>query len=335
MSEAAPAHRALDELQRVIVGRREALGVIMATILAGGHVLIEDLPGLGKTMIARSFGAVLGLEVKRIQFTPDLLPADVLGSTVFNAGTSTFEYRPGPIRTNILIADEINRTPPKTQSALLEAMAEGQVSVDGITRPLPSPFLVLATQNPIEHEGTYELPEAQLDRFATRLRLGYSTAGEEKSLLRRRMERTGQAPRARQILDAGAVLGLRDAVDAVTAHDDILEYIVALARATRTHVHVAVGASPRAELDLLQLARAYALLGGRDFVVPEDVKALAATTLSHRITPRPESWVRGITGETIVAEVLGRVPAPRLAGARHTEPADSSPPRLIGSSVAP
>ncbi|WP_146088975.1 AAA family ATPase [Nocardia cyriacigeorgica] len=313
--EAAIIGQAIDEIGRVIVGKQRAVQSIMAAVLAGGHVLIEDLPGLGKTTIARTFATVLGLETTRVQFTPDLLPADLIGATVYNAAAGRFDFRPGPIFTNVLIADEINRTPPKTQSALLEAMAEGQVSTDGVTRPLPSPFLVIATQNPIEHEGTYPLPEAQLDRFAMCIGLGYSTAAQEKALLRQRMGAAGGV-RARQIVDAATVDQLRAATSRVDVDEDILDYIVALVRATRTHVQVEVGASPRAELDLLQVARAQALLRGRDFVVPEDVKAVAPEVVSHRVSPRPEAWMRRIRGQTIVAEVLARTPVPRLRAAR-------------------
>ncbi|WP_433527506.1 AAA family ATPase [Nocardia pseudovaccinii] len=305
------------EVNRVVVGKPQPVRMVLAAIMAGGHVLIDDLPGLGKTLLARSFATVLGLETKRVQFTPDLLPADLMGSAIYNMSTGGFDYRPGPIVTNLLIADEINRTPPKTQSALLEAMAEGQVSIDGTTRALPTPFIVFATENPIEHEGTYALPEAQLDRFAIRLALGYLSAGDEKALLRRRLDLTAHEPVARQVLGAGQLLRLRRAVHAVTVHDDILEYIVALVRATRTHLQVEVGASPRGELDLLQLARAHALLQARDFVMPEDVKALAAAVLAHRITLRPEVWVRRIRGENIVADVLGRTPVPRIGAFAH------------------
>ncbi|WP_063042315.1 AAA family ATPase [Nocardia pseudovaccinii] len=305
------------EVNRVVVGKPQPVRMVLAAIMAGGHVLIDDLPGLGKTLLARSFATVLGLETKRVQFTPDLLPADLMGSAIYNMSTGGFDYRPGPIVTNLLIADEINRTPPKTQSALLEAMAEGQVSIDGTTRALPTPFIVFATENPIEHEGTYALPEAQLDRFAIRIALGYLSAGDEKALLRRRLDLTAHEPVARQVLGAGQLLRLRRAVDAVTVHDDILEYIVALVRATRTHLQVEVGASPRGELDLLQLARAHALLQARDFVMPEDVKTLAAAVLAHRITLRPEVWVRRIRGENIVADVLGRTPVPRIGTFAH------------------
>ncbi|NKY84047.1 AAA family ATPase [Nocardia veterana] len=308
-----PAQRVLDEVDNVVIGKRPIVTAVLTAILAGGHVLVEDLPGLGKTLLAKSFARALGLNVTRVQFTPDMLPADLVGSTIFDARTGNFEYRPGPIFSNIVIADEINRTAPKTQSALLEAMAEGQVSVDGTTRPLPSPFLVLATENPIEHEGTYPLPNAQLDRFAVRLRLGYLTAGEEKSLLRRRVQSTVRDPVAHRVVELPDVLRMRESVDAVIVHDDILEYIVALVRSTRSHIHIEVGASPRAQLDLLQLARAHALLAGRDFVIPDDVKALAVPVLAHRVSLRPEMWLRRIRGETVIEEIVSKVPAPRVS----------------------
>lgn len=308
-----PAQRVLDEVDNVVIGKRPIVTAVLTAILAGGHVLVEDLPGLGKTLLAKSFARALGLNVTRVQFTPDMLPADLVGSTIFDARTGNFEYRPGPIFSNIVIADEINRTAPKTQSALLEAMAEGQVSVDGTTRPLPSPFLVLATENPIEHEATYPLPNAQLDRFAVRLRLGYLTAGEEKSLLRRRVQSTVRDPVAHRVVELPDVLRMRESVDAVIVHDDILEYIVALVRSTRSHIHIEVGASPRAQLDLLQLARAHALLAGRDFVIPDDVKALAVPVLAHRVSLRPEMWLRRIRGETVIEEIVSKVPAPRVS----------------------
>lgn len=308
-----PAQRVLDEVDNVVIGKRPIVTAVLTAILAGGHVLVEDLPGLGKTLLAKSFARALGLNVTRVQFTPDMLSADLVGSTIFDARTGNFEYRPGPIFSNIVIADEINRTAPKTQSALLEAMAEGQVSVDGTTRPLPSPFLVLATENPIEHEATYPLPNAQLDRFAVRLRLGYLTAGEEKSLLRRRVQSTVRDPVAHRVVELPDVLRMRESVDAVIVHDDILEYIVALVRSTRSHIHIEVGASPRAQLDLLQLARAHALLAGRDFVIPDDVKALAVPVLAHRVSLRPEMWLRRIRGETVIEEIVSKVPAPRVS----------------------
>ncbi|KUI43392.1 ATPase [Mycobacterium sp. IS-1590] len=301
----------LDEIGRVVVGKRGALALILTTVLAGGHVLIEDLPGLGKTLIARSFAAALGLEFKRVQFTPDLLPADLLGSTVYDMQSGRFEFRRGPIFTNLLLADEINRTPPKTQAALLEAMAESQVSIDGATHPLPAPFIVLATDNPIEYEGTYPLPEAQLDRFTIRLELRYLSEQEEASMLRRRLDRGSAEPTVAQVVDAHDLVAMRESVEQVTVHDDVLRYVVSLAAATRNHPQIAVGASPRAELDLVQLARARALLQGRDYVVPEDVKSLAVPAVAHRITLRPEMWVRRVRGSDVVDELLRRLPVPR------------------------
>lgn len=301
----------LDEIGRVVVGKRGALALILTTVLAGGHVLIEDLPGLGKTLIARSFAAALGLQFTRVQFTPDLLPADLLGSTVYDMQSGNFEFRRGPIFTNLLLADEINRTPPKTQAALLEAMAESQVSIDGATHALPAPFIVLATDNPIEYEGTYPLPEAQLDRFTIRLELRYLSEQEEASMLRRRIERGSAEPTVAQVVDAHDLVAMRESVEQVTVHDDVLRYVVSLAAATRQHPQIAVGASPRAELDLVQLARARALLQGRDYVVPEDVKTLAIPAIAHRITLRPEMWVRRVRGSDVVDELLRRLPVPR------------------------
>lgn len=303
----------LDEIGRAVVGKRRALTLILTTVLARGHILVEDLPGLGKTLIARSFAAALGLEFTRVQFTPDLLPADLLGSTIYDMQSGRFEFRRGPVFTNLLLGDEINRTPPKTQAALLEAMAERQVSIDGVTHPLPSPFLVLATDNPIEYEGTYPLPEAQLDRFAIRLELKYLSEQEEATMLRRRLDRGSEPPTVRQVVDAHDLLAMQESVELVTVHDDVLQYVVSLATASRQHPQVAVGASPRAELDLVQLARARALLLGRDYVVPEDVKALAVPAMSHRISLRPEMWVRRVQGSDVVEELLRRLPVPRAA----------------------
>ena len=312
---AARCEAVLDEIQRVVVGRRPALTLIQTALLAHGHVLIEDLPGLGKTLIARCFAAALGLEFTRVQFTPDLLPADLLGSTIYDMQSGRFEFRPGPIFSNLLLADEINRTPPKTQAALLEAMAERQVSVDGITHHLPDPFIVLATDNPIEYEGTYPLPEAQLDRFTIRLELRYLTERDEAAMLRRRLDRGSAEPAVAQIVDGGDLLAMRESVEQVTVHDDVLQYVVSLAAASRQHPQVAVGASPRAELDLVQLARARALLLGRDYVIPEDVKALAVPAMAHRISLRPEMWVRQVRTSDVVEELLRRLPVPRTRGA--------------------
>ena len=304
----------LDEIERIVVGKRAALTLILTTVLARGHVLIEDLPGLGKTLIARSFAAALGLDFTRVQFTPDLLPADLLGSTVYDMQSGRFEFRPGPIFTNLLLADEINRTPPKTQAALLEAMAERQVSIDGETHRLPMPFIVLATDNPIEYEGTYPLPEAQLDRFAIRLELRYLSERDETSMLRRRLDRGSTEPTVSQVVDAHDLVAMRESVEQVSVHEDVLHYVVSLAAASRHHPQVAVGASPRAEIDLVQLARARALLLGRDYVIPEDIKALAVPAVAHRITLRPEMWVRKIQGSDVVEDLLRRLPVPRTGG---------------------
>jgi MoxR-like ATPase len=289
--------------------------LILTAVLARGHVLIEDLPGLGKTLIARSFAAALGLDFKRVQFTPDLLPADLLGSTIYDMQSGRFEFRPGPIFTNLLLADEINRTPPKTQAALLEAMAERQVSIDGVTHRLPAPFVVLATDNPIEYEGTYPLPEAQLDRFMIRLELRYLSEAEERSMLRRRIDRGSPEPEVSRVVDARDLLAMRESVEQVTVHDDVLSYVVSLATASRQHPQIAVGSSPRAELDIVQLARARALLLGRDYVIPEDVKALAVPAMAHRISLRPEMWVRQVRNSDVVEDLLRRVAVPRTRGA--------------------
>ncbi|WP_167099929.1 MoxR family ATPase [Mycobacterium sp. DL592] len=298
----------LDEIGRAVVGKREALTQILTTVLARGHVLIEDLPGLGKTLIARSFGATLGLDFTRVQFTPDLLPADLLGSTIYDMQSGRFEFRQGPVFTNLLLADEINRTPPKAQAALLEAMAERQVSIDRTTHPLPDPFIVLATENPIEYEGTYPLPEAQLDRFAIRLELHYLSRPEERSMLRRRLDRGSAEPQLRQVVDRHQLLAMQESVEQIAVDDDVLDYVVSLADATRHHPQVAVGASPRAELDLVQLARAHALLRGRGYVIAEDVKALAVSAMAHRVILRPEMWVRRIQAGDVLAELLEKMP---------------------------
>jgi MoxR-like ATPase len=301
----------LNEVERAVVGKRAALTLILTTVLAGGHVLIEDLPGMGKTLIARSFAAALGLRFTRVQFTPDLLPADLLGSTIYDMRTAQFDFRRGPIFTNMLMADEINRTPPKTQAALLEAMAEGQVSIDGETHRLPEPFIVIATDNPIEFEGTYPLPEAQLDRFAVKVGLKYLSEQDETSMLRRRLERGTAEATVSEVVDADQLLVMQQAVEQVSVHDDVLRYVVSLAGATRSHPQVVVGASPRAELDLVQLARARAVLNGRDYVLPEDVKALAVPAFGHRISLRPEMWVRSMHGSDVVEQLLQRLPVPR------------------------
>ncbi|SEM08964.1 AAA family ATPase [Streptacidiphilus jiangxiensis] len=305
------AHAVLDEIERAVVGKRSALELVMLGVLAGGHVLIEDLPGLGKTLLARSFATVLGLDFRRIQFTPDLLPSDVTGAPFYDQRTGEMVFRPGPVFAHLLLADEINRTPPKTQAALLEAMAEAQVSVDGVTRELPKPFVVIATDNPIEYEGTYALPEAQLDRFLLRVRMGYLPVAEEAAMLRRRLDRSAPEAVLNTLSNPGEVLAMRDALERVEVNADLVDYVVALVDATRRHAQIQVGASPRGGLALVQLARARAVMAGRDFVVPEDVKAVALPALAHRITLKPELWVRRISADDVIAGVVQSVPTPQ------------------------
>src|SRR5215468_6711857 len=300
----------LDAVGTVVVGKRNALQLVLAGILAGGNVLLEDLPGLGKTLTARSFAQVLGLGFRRLQFTPDLLPADVTGSFLYDQRSHDFTFRPGPIFTNLLLADEINRTPPKTQAALLEAMQDKQVSVEGVTYRLDAPFHVLATANPIEYEGTYPLPEAQLDRFLLRVSFGYPARDEEWEVLRRRMARRQEEAVLEPVVDPQTLLEMQAALEDVSVEDSIGRYIVDLAAATREHTYVQVGASPRGSLALMLLSRARAALGGRDFVVPEDVKAVAVPALAHRLTLKPEMWLRQVPGSSVIQEVLGAVPTP-------------------------
>jgi MoxR-like ATPase len=306
----------LDELERAVVGRRRTLELVLIGILAGGHVLLEDLPGLGKTLIARSFARVLGLDFARIQFTPDLLPSDVVGASLYDQRSAEMVFRPGPVFTQLLLADEINRTPPKTQAALLEAMGEGQVSVDGLTRRLPEPFIVLATDNPIEYEGTYELPEAQLDRFLMRLRLGYLTTGDETAMLRRRVDRATEYVELNPVTSAAGVMAMRESLEHVEVTPDLLDYIVAIVTATRHDVQVQIGASPRGGLALVQLARGQALLSKRDYVIPDDIKQVAVPALAHRVTLRPELWVRQVSSDDVMAKLLSAVPTPRTDPAR-------------------
>jgi MoxR-like ATPase len=307
------ARAVLDSVATVVVGKRNALELVLAGILAGGHVLLEDLPGLGKTLTARSFAQALGLDFRRLQFTPDLLPADVTGSFLYDQRQADFTFRAGPIFTNLLLADEINRTPPKTQAALLEAMQEKQVSVEGVTYRLDQPFHVLATANPIEYEGTYPLPEAQLDRFLLRVSFGYPTRDEEWDVLRRRMSRRQEETELEPVADADVLLAMQAALEEVAVEDSVGRYIVELAAATREHASVLVGASPRGSLALLLLARAKAAFAGRDYVVPEDVKDVAVPALAHRITLRPEMWLRRLDPSVVVGEVLDTTPAPATA----------------------
>ncbi|MFB9698848.1 AAA family ATPase [Amorphoplanes digitatis] len=300
----------LDSVGSVVVGKRDALELVLAGILAGGHVLLEDLPGLGKTLTARCFAQALGLDFRRLQFTPDLLPADVTGSFLYDQRKGDFAFRAGPVFTNMLLADEINRTPPKTQAALLEAMQEKQVSVEGVTYRLDPPFHVLATANPIEYEGTYPLPEAQLDRFMLRVSFGYPTRDEEWEVLRRRMSRRQEDAQLAPVVDARRLMAMQASLEHVAVEDSIGRYIVALTSATREHASALVGSSPRGSLALLLLARARAIMAGRDYVVPEDVKDVAVPALAHRITLRPEMWLRRVDPSFVVQEVLQAVPAP-------------------------
>jgi MoxR-like ATPase len=300
----------LDEIERAIVGKRDALELILIAVLCDGHVLLEDYPGLAKTLTARSFAQATTLRFSRIQFTPDLMPSDVTGSSVFDQSRAEFTFLPGPIFTNLLLADEINRAPPKTQAALLEAMQEQQVTTEGETRVLERPFVVLATQNPIEYEGTYPLPEAQLDRFLIRTALGYPSREDELDLLARRLDRGVDEIELSPVVDAATLISMQRALEQVHVSDAIAGYIVDLVTATRDSKQLAVGASPRGSLALLKLSRAKAAVDGRDFVVPEDVKAVAVPALAHRLTLRPELWVQRIRGEDIVAEALETVPTP-------------------------
>ena len=304
------ARRVLDAVETAVVGKRQSLELVLTGLLAGGHVLLEDLPGLGKTLAARSFAQALGLPFARAQFTPDLLPADLTGAEVFDQRSGEFVFRPGPVFTGLLLADEINRTPPKTQSALLEAMQERQVSVEGTTRPLPVPFHVLATANPIEHEGTYPLPEAQLDRFLLRLSFGYPSAEQEWEVVSRRIDRQHEEQTVAQVLDAEQLLALQAAVEEVHVEDAVGRYAVDLVAATRRHQNALVGASPRGTLALITCARALAVIRGRGYVVPEDVKELAHPALDHRVTVRPELWLQNATGAGVVDAVLEQVPVP-------------------------
>ncbi|MEP7113521.1 MAG: MoxR family ATPase [Ilumatobacteraceae bacterium] len=308
----------LDEVNRAFVGKREALGLVLCGVLAGGHVLIEDLPGLGKTLAARSFAQSLGLRFTRAQFTPDLLPADLTGSFVFDQRTHEFVFRRGPLFTGLLLADEINRTPPKTQAALLEAMQERQITVEGETFILEPPFHVIATANPVEYEGTYPLPEAQLDRFLLRISFGYPTPDEEWEVLARRMERRREEQEVRTIVNAPTLLAMQAAVETVVVDDDVSRYCVELAVATRRHPHTLIGASPRGALALLLCSRAHAVIAGRDFVTPEDVKAVATSVLPHRITVKPELWLSKVSGTTVAEAVLASVPTPRPGGTSPT-----------------
>jgi len=311
--EAAKLSRTvLDALQQVIVGKEQVLQHLLLGLYSGGNILIEDFPGLAKTLTARLLAQVTGLDFKRIQFTPDLLPGDITGGLIYNQKLAEFEFRPGPLFTNLVLADEVNRAPPKTQAALLEVMQERQVTIEGTTYPVPQPVVVLATQHPIELEGTYPLPEAQLDRFIMRLHVGYPNPEDERQILARRGARRQERVDLHPVLNTEQLLSMQAAVEYVHASDPIERYIVSLTTATRQHAHVQIGASPRGSLALYQLARAYAMVQERDFVLPDDVKAMAPAALAHRLLLKPELWVRGIQAEHVIRDILERTPIPKV-----------------------
>jgi MoxR-like ATPase len=308
------ADKVINEVERAVVGKRPLLEKIMAATLVGGHILLEDYPGLAKTLIANSFSTTLGLAFKRIQFTPDLLPGDITGGYIYDQGQNQFELQKGPIFANIILADEINRASPKTQSALLEAMQEYQVTLEGTTMKLLEPFIVIATQNPIEYEGTFPLPEAQLDRFIMKLPVGYPSVEAEQEILQRRRARGSDAFDLNQVTDSQELLAMRQAVEEIHIDPDIERYIVALVSETRQARKVAVGASPRASLALLKLSRAWAAMQNRDFVIPDDVKLFIEPTLIHRIILEPDLWMKRHAAEDVIAEIVRSVPVPVIDG---------------------
>ncbi len=304
--------RVLAEVSKAIVGKSEVLDLLLLSIVSGGHVLIEDYPGLAKTLMAKSMASVLGLGFKRVQFTPDLLPADVTGSYMLNTKTSKFELRKGPIFTNLLLADEINRAPPRTQSALLEAMQEKQVTIEGETLKMEEPFTVVATQNPIEYEGTYPLPEAQLDRFLMKVRVGYPDAQEEREILRKREEAMTDELALDVVATPDELQVMRREIERVHIDEAVEQYIVQVVRSTRSHKDVDVGASPRGTLALMKLSRGRAFLEGRGYVIPDDVKAIALPALSHRLILKAEGWMKGNRPEEVISEILLSVPVPKV-----------------------
>lgn len=308
---AQQSRRLLDVLQRVVMGKATVLQHILLGVYSGGNVLIEDVPGVAKTLMARLVAQVTGMDFKRIQFTPDLLPGDMTGGLIYNQKVGEFEFRPGPLFTNFVLADEVNRAPPKTQAALLEVMQERQITIEGTTYPMQAPFVVVATQNPIELEGTYPLPEAQLDRFIMRVRVGYPEPEEERRMLAQRGARQRERIDLKAEITAEQLLQLQHAVELVHVSEAIEAYIVSLTAATREHPHVQVGASPRGSLALYQLARAFAMVQERDFVLPDDVKAMALPALAHRLLLKPELWVRGVQAERVIQEILDRTPIPK------------------------
>jgi MoxR-like ATPase len=312
------AHGILDEIERAVVGKRDAIELVLLGILGDGHVLIEDYPGLGKTLIARSFAQVADLAFERIQFTPDLLPSDVTGSSIYDQRTGELVFRPGPIFANLLLGDEINRAPPKTQAALLEAMQERQVTVEGATYPLAPPFVVLATQNPIEYEGTYPLPEAQLDRFLCKAGVGYPSRDDAVRMIAERVERQVDEVALETMVNRDTLLAMQAALEQVYVSEAVAGYMVDLVEATRTSSRVQVGASPRGVLALLKLSRGRAVLAGRDYVTPDDVKSVGVPALAHRLMLRPELWVKRVPPEDVVRDVLDAVPTPRAQDVRPT-----------------
>ena len=312
------AESILDEVEKAVYGKRQALELMLLAILADGHILIEDLPGLAKTLVARSFAAATDLEFARVQFTPDLMPMDITGSLVLDPATGSPSFRPGPVFSNLLLADEINRAPAKTQAALLEAMQERQVTADGVTRPLGPPFLVIATQNPIEFEGTYPLPEAQIDRFLIRARLGYPSPDAEWEMLDKRARRGVDEVELKVVVDRATLIGMQGVVEEVHLSESVARYIVQLVAATRASGRVRVGSSPRGSLAVMKLARARAALAGRGFVLPDDVQEVAVPALAHRLILRPEFWAQDLSEERVVEEVLEQVPSPPAVPSLHS-----------------
>ena len=309
------SNRVIAEVERAIVGKHDVLEKIMAAILtSGGHVLLEDYPGLAKTLIANSFATALGLDFKRIQFTPDLLPGDITGGYIFDRNSNLFTLRRGPLFANIVLADEINRASPRTQSALLEAMQEYQVTLEGETMRLPQPFIVLATQNPIEYEGTFPLPEAQLDRFIMKIGVGYPTPAEEQEILRRRRDRRSDTPSLNAITNAEGLMAMREVVEEVYVDPDIEGYIVAIITETRRNRKVSVGSSPRGTLALLKLSRSWAAMHGRSYVLPDDVKVFLLPALTHRLILEPDLWTDRSAGDDVLAEISRSIPVPVLKG---------------------
>ncbi|MEQ8331170.1 MAG: MoxR family ATPase [Longimicrobiales bacterium] len=303
--------RILDEVDRAVVGKRDVIRLILSALVADGHVLLDDVPGVAKTLTARSLATAAGLDFSRIQFTPDVLPADITGSLVLDLATHTPEFRPGPVFTNLLLADEVNRAPAKSQAALLEAMQERQVTADGATHVLPRPFLVIATQNPIESEGTYPLPEAQLDRFLLRTSMGYPDQDDEVGLLRDRVARRTDEVALEPVCDAATFAAVQQSLEDIHVDERLLAYCVALVRATRTAPELAVGSSPRGTLALVKLARATALLAGRPFVGPDDIRAMALPALAHRVVLSDDAWARRVDPADVVRQAVDRVPVPR------------------------